>query len=77
VPSSGSAAAGTEVLRLAGRASRRDAARRTDYLAHAYACHDMALRACDAEDEKVLRAMTLVWQILSDRCAPGPRNAAR
>lgn len=64
-------------MRLAARASSRDAAqRRTAYLAHAYACHDMALRAGDAEDEKLLRGMTLVWQILSDRCAPGARNAS-
>ena len=56
------------MVRLAARASRRDTAdRRTVYLAHAYACHDMALRAGNAEDEKVLRAMTLVWRILASR----------
>ena len=68
VPSSGSAVDRTEVVRLVARASRRDAAeRRTAYLAHAYACHDMALLACDADDAKMLRGMTLVWQVLAQR----------
>jgi len=59
------------VQRLLARPSRREATdRRTVYLAHAYACHDMALRACDTEDEKTLRAMTIVWQILASRCSP-------
>lgn len=78
MPSSGSAVDSTAVVRLAARAASRDATeRRTVYLAHAYACHDMALRAGDADDEKMLRGMTLVWQILAGTCSPGARNAAR
>ena len=70
VPSSGSAIDRTNVVPLAARASRREAARRRiDYLAHAYACHDMALRARDAEDEKVLRGMMIVWEILAQRAS--------
>jgi hypothetical protein len=47
----------------------RTADRRTGYLAQAYACADMALRADDAEDKKALRGMTTVWMILAQRAA--------
>ena len=52
------------------RANARE--RRTEYLARAYACRDMAVRARDAHDAQFLRAMTTVWQILADRCAAAP-----
>ena len=41
--------------------------RRTEYLAHAYACHDMALRALDAGDKRTLHGMAIVWQILAGK----------
>jgi len=44
--------------------------RRTNCLAQAYACADMAARADDAEDKKALRGMTTVWMILAQRDAP-------
>ena len=43
--------------------------RRTEYLSHAYACHDMALRADDVEDRTALRGMTAIWLILAQRTA--------
>jgi hypothetical protein len=55
------------------RARRRE--RRTEYLARAYACGDMALRALDADDAQLLRAMTIVWQILADK-GPGAHSGA-
>lgn len=45
--------------------------RRTEYLARAYACRDMAMHALDPYDAQLLRAMTLVWQILGDRIDAG------
>jgi hypothetical protein len=70
MPSSGSAIDRTNVVPLAARSSRRHAAqRRTAYLAHAYACQEMALRADDPADADALRAMTLVWQVLAERIA--------
>lgn len=50
-------------------------ARRTEYLARAHACRDMAVRAHDTQDKQFLRAMTMVWRSLADKCA-GVRNAA-
>ena len=58
--------------------------RRTEYLARAYACGDMAVRARDARDAQFLRAMTIVWQVLADKDAdvhkaadaPAPLNFA-
>lgn len=55
------------------RAQARE--RRTEYLARAYACRDMAMRVLDPYDAQLLRAMTLVWQILGDKCA-GVHHAA-
>ena len=55
------------------RAQARE--RRTEYLARAYACRDMAVRALDAQDAQFLRAMTIVWQLLADKGA-GVHNGA-
>ena len=55
------------------RAKARE--RRTEYLARAYGCRDMAARALDAHDAQLLRAMTIVWQLLADNLA-GAHNAA-
>lgn len=41
--------------------------RRTEYLARAYACRDMAVRDPDAHDAQLLGGMTIVWQLLADR----------
>jgi hypothetical protein len=41
--------------------------RSTEYLAQAYSCHDMALRAEDARDRCALQAMTLIWEALAER----------
>jgi hypothetical protein len=46
--------------------------RRTEALAKAYACQDMALRADNTEDRKALRGMTAVWMILAQRASPKP-----
>ena len=63
-------------LSLSARRERAKAReRRAEYLARAYACRDMAARARDAHDAQVLRAMTIVWQLLADKCA-GAHNAA-
>lgn len=60
-------------LSLAVRRERAKAReRRTEYLARAFGCRDMAARALDARDAQFLRAMTIVWQILADRCAATP-----
>jgi hypothetical protein len=48
---------------------------RTEYLARAYSCHDMALRALDAHDAQLLGAMSIVWHLLAHQCA-GVHNAA-
>ena len=56
------------------RAKARE--RRTEYMARAYGCRDLAARALDAHDAQFLRAMTIVWQVLADKCASVP-NAAR
>jgi hypothetical protein len=42
---------------------------RAEYLARAYGCRDMAVRAPDAHDAEFLHAMTIVWQLLADKCA--------
>jgi hypothetical protein len=55
------------------RAQARE--RRTEYMARAYACRDMAMRALDPYDAQLLRAMTLVWQVLGDKSA-GVHHAA-
>jgi len=58
------------VARLAAHVANRDTKdRRTAYLAHAYACHEMALRTGDADDRAALRAMTLVWEVLAQRAS--------
>lgn len=63
-------------LSLAARRERAQAReRRTEYLARAYACRDMAVRAPDASDAQLLRAMTIVWQLLADKGA-GMHGAA-
>ena len=49
--------------------------RGTEYLARAYACRDMAVRAHDTQDKQFVRAMTMVWGLLADKCA-GARNTA-
>ena len=41
--------------------------RRTSYLAHAYACHDTALRADEPSDRDILHGMTNVWLMLAQR----------
>ena len=51
------------------RARAKARERRTEYIARAYRCGDMAVRACDAQDAQFLGAMTLVWQILADKDA--------
>ena len=48
---------------------RHTTARRTEYLARAYACRDMAVAADDERDRRVLRAMTLLWQALAQRAS--------
>jgi hypothetical protein len=59
------------------RAGRKAQGRRTEYLARAYRCGDMAVRACDAHDAQFLRAMTTVWQVLADKDADAHNAAAR
>jgi hypothetical protein len=59
---------------LRQRATARE--RRTEYLAHAYACHDMALCALDADDQRLLRGMTMVWRMLANKNLRGVGNAA-
>jgi hypothetical protein len=55
-------------LSLAVSNDRKSVAdRRTEYLARAYACGDMALRADDAADKTMLHAMALVWRVLARR----------
>lgn len=49
--------------------------RRTEYLARAYGCRDMAARTLDAHDAQFFRAMTIVWQLLADKCS-GAHGAA-
>ena len=67
---------GPDAVSLSVRRERANArARRTEYLARAYACDDMAARALDAHDARLLRAMTLVWQLLADKGA-GVHDAA-
>jgi hypothetical protein len=41
--------------------------RRTEYLARAHSCRDMALRARDAHDAQFLGAMSIVWHVLAHR----------
>lgn len=45
---------------------------RTEYLAHAYACHDMAQCAEDARDKTALRTMALLWEALAQRASVPP-----
>ena len=54
------------------RAQARE--RRTEYLARAYACRDMALWSLDAHEAQFLGGMTLVWHLLADKGA-GVHNA--
>ena len=64
---------GAAAGRPAGRSEAKETAnetvkdRRAAYLAQAYACQDMALRADDAGDRCALRAMTLIWEALAER----------
>jgi hypothetical protein len=68
--------AAAQPLSLSARRERAQAReRRTEYLARAYGCRDMAARALDAHDAQVLRAMTIVWQLLADNLA-GAHDAA-
>ena len=60
---------------LMWRERARARERRAEYLSRAAMCHDMAARAHNAQDQQFLRAMTMVWRILTDRHA-GVRNAA-
>lgn len=53
------------------RARARGRGRRTEYIARAYRCGDMAVRAGNAQDAQFLRAMTLVWQVLGDQVLAG------
>ncbi|MGB9365031.1 MAG: hypothetical protein WCE79_03355 [Xanthobacteraceae bacterium] len=57
-------------------ARRKAQGRRTEYLARAYRCRDMAVRARDAHDAQFLRAMTTVWQVLADKDADAHHAAA-
>ena len=60
----------TTVVSLSVRRDRATAReRRTEYLARAYACGDMAARTLDAHDARFLRAMTIVWQVLAEKGA--------
>jgi hypothetical protein len=65
-------AAGQPVSLSAWREQANARERCSEYLGHAYACHDMAAQALDAHDAQFLRAMTIVWQVLADRCAAAP-----
>ena len=62
------------------RAEVKARGRRIEYLARAYRCGDMAVRAGDAQDAQFLRAMTIVWQVLADQVLAekdaGVRDAA-
>jgi hypothetical protein len=49
------------------RARAKARGRRTEYLARAYRCGDMAVRAGDGHDAQFLRAMTIVWQVFADQ----------
>jgi hypothetical protein len=60
---------------LAWRERAQARERRTEYLARAYACRDMELRALDAHDAQLLGAMSIVWHVLAHQCA-GVHNAA-
>jgi hypothetical protein len=51
------------------RARAKARGRRTEYMARAYRCGDMAVRASSAHDAQFLRAMTIVWQVLADNDA--------
>ena len=55
------------------RAKARE--RRTEYMARAYGCRDLAARALDAHDAQFLRAITIVWQLMADKHA-GMHNVA-
>jgi hypothetical protein len=57
------------------RAKAKARGRRTEHIARAYRCCDMAVRARDAHDAQFLRAMSIVWQILAGKDA-GVHNAA-
>src|SRR5438045_9190887 len=48
------------------RATAKARGRRTEYIARAYRCCDLAVRARNAEDAQFLRAMTLVWKALAE-----------
>ena len=58
----------TEPSSLSVRREKTNAReRRTEYLARAYGCRDMAAQAFDAHDAQFLRGMTIVWQVLAGR----------
>jgi hypothetical protein len=60
---------------LAWRERAQARERRAEYLARAFACRDMAVRALDANDAQFLGGMTIVWHLLADKGA-GVHNAA-
>jgi hypothetical protein len=80
LPNSFDAPSPLSVRRARANARRR----RTEYMAGAYRCCDMAARARNAQDAQFLRAMTLVWQVLAEKdadvchaaAAPVPSNFA-
>jgi hypothetical protein len=75
MPSSGRADQGEAALQLETyRRKRHVSDRRAEYLTHAYACHDMALRAGDAADRDTLWGMTIVWQTLAQRAPARPAS---
>jgi hypothetical protein len=61
---------------LSVRRAREARGRSTEYMARAYRCCDMAVRARNAQDVQFLRAMTLVWQVLAEKDADVPNAAA-
>ena len=58
------------------RARAKARGRRTEYIACAYRCCEMAVRARNAQDAQFLRAMTLVWQVLAEKDADVHNAAA-
>ena len=67
-------ATGQPLSLAAWRETAKARERRTEYLARAYACRDMAVQARDAHDAQLLHAMTLLWQILADAGAGEARS---
>ena len=59
----------SQSLSIGRRGKLHSSGCRTEYLARAYACDDMALSAQDAADRCALRAMSVLWQALAQRAA--------